>query len=32
MFVTVGGDKGAGQFLLAGKEKLVNDIGPRCGL
>ena len=29
MFVTVGGDKGAGQFLLAGKETLVNDIGPR---
>ena len=30
VFVTVGGDRGPGQFLLAGTdEKIVNDLGPR---
>ena len=29
MFASVGGDKGAGQFLLAGDEAQVSALGPR---
>ena len=29
MFASVGADTGAGQFLLAGEEKVVSDLGPK---
>ena len=29
MMVTVGGDKGCGQFLLAGKDEDVGVLGPK---
>lgn len=29
MFVSVGDDKGSGQFLLAGNESVVNEVGPK---
>ena len=29
MFATIGGDKGPGQFLLAGDEAQVATLGPR---
>ena len=29
MFATIGGDKGPGQFLLAGDEAQVAALGPR---
>ena len=28
-FVTVGGDRGPGQFLLAGKAEVVKEMGPK---
>ena len=29
LFVTVGGDKGSGQFLLAGTPVQVKELGPK---
>ena len=29
VFATVGADSGVGQFLLAGEEKVISDLGPK---
>ena len=29
VLVTVGGDRGAGQFLMAGEEEVVAALGPQ---